>query len=234
MFKELFIKLIQKFLHRSDLNFSKEIPMTYYLRIVVQRGCMLVRGFVKGIFFGGKGKRLFIGKKTNLLCLKQVFVGSGVSIQDGVLLNALSRDGVHLGDNSSIGANTVIKVSGSMFELGKGFWLGKYSSLANDCFIGAAGGVSIGDYVNIGQCVRFHSENHEFSDISVKICEQGTTHKGIKIGNDCWIGAGAVFLDGAVIGNGCVVGANAVVNGIFPDYAVIVGVPAKIIKTRDS
>ena len=232
MLKELFIKLVQKFLHRPELNFSKEIPMSYYLRIALQRSFMLMRGYLKGIFLGKRGKRLFIGKKTDLSCLKQVYVGNGVSIQEGVVLNALSKEGVHLGDNASIGANTVIKVSGSMFELGKGFWLGKHSSLANDCFVGAAGGVRIGEYVNIGQNVRFHSENHEFSDTTVRICEQGTTHKGIRVGNDCWIGAGAVFLDGATIGNGCVVGANAVVNGTFPDYSVIVGVPAKIIKMR--
>lgn len=232
MLKKIFIKLAQKFLHRQDLNFSNEIPMTYYLRVAMQRIGMLIRGSRKGIFFGSRGKRLFVGKKTKFFCSKQIFAGNGVSIQDGVLLNALSKEGVHFGDNASIGADTVIKVSGSLLEIGKGFWLGNYSSLANDCFVGAAGGVWIGDYVAIGQNVRFHSENHEFSDISKKICEQGTTHKGIKIGNDCWIGAGAVFLDGAAIGNGCVVGANAVVNGVFPDYAVIAGVPAKIIRMR--
>ena len=52
------------------------------------------------------------------------------------------------------------------------------------------------------------------------------------VGNDCWIGAGAVFLDGAEIGDGCVVGANAVVKGKFEPYSVIAGVPAKIIKYR--
>lgn len=232
MLKNLFIKLVQRFLHRPDLKLSTDIPMWYYMRIVWQRVWMLVRGYVKGVLFGKKGKRLFIGKRTSFICLNQIYAGSGVSIQEGVVLNALSKEGVHLGDNSSIGANSVIKVSGSMFELGKGFWIGKNSSLANDCFVGAAGGVEIGDYVAIGQCVRFHSENHDFSDVSKKICEQGTTHKGIKIGDDCWIGAGAVFLDGAVVGNGCVVGANAVVNGVFPDYSVIAGVPARIIRNR--
>ena len=117
-------------------------------------------------------------------------------------------------------------------EVGKGFKMGQYTSIANDCFVGAAGGVEIGDYVAIGQNVRFHSENHGFSDPDKMICEQGTTHKGIKIGSDCWIGAGAVFLDGSEIGNGCVVGANAVVSGKFEDYSVIAGVPAKVIKKR--
>jgi acetyltransferase-like isoleucine patch superfamily enzyme len=58
------------------------------------------------------------------------------------------------------------------------------------------------------------------------------SHKGIKIGNNCWIGAGAVFLDGAVVGNGCVVGANAVVTKKFPDNSIIIGIPAKLYKRR--
>ena len=60
----------------------------------------------------------------------------------------------------------------------------------------------------MGQNIRFHSENHNYKDINIPIRMQGVTNKGIKIGNDCWIGAGVVFLDGVVVGNGCVIGAN--------------------------
>ena len=66
------------------------------------------------------------------------------------------------------------------------------------------------------------------------IKDQGVSRKGISVGNNCWIGAGAVFLDGAKIGNGCVVAANAVVRGTFGDNCVIGGVPAKVLKQRDS
>lgn len=47
--------------------------------------------------------------------------------------------------------------------------------------------------------IRFHSEDHNYSDLNKPIRDQGD--KGIKIGNNCWIGAGAVFLDGAELGN---------------------------------
>lgn len=63
---------------------------------------------------------------------------------------------------------------------------------------------------------------------------QGVTHKGIVIGNNCWIGAGAVYLDGAKLGNGCVVGTNSVIMKEFPDNCVIAGIPAKIIKCREN
>lgn len=232
MIKRTFIGIAQKFLHRPDLNFSEEIPMSYFLRITWQRVWMLIRGKINGLFFGKHGHRLYIGKHTSIICAKKMIVGEGVSIQDYVTINALSKEGVVIGDNSSIGMHTTIKVSGSLIEVGKGFKLGKYSALANDCFVGSAGGVQIGDYVAIGQNVRFHSENHGHSDPDKMLCEQGTTHEGITIGDDCWIGAGAVFLDGSAVGTGCVVGANAVVTKKFPDYAVIAGVPARIISMR--
>jgi acetyltransferase-like isoleucine patch superfamily enzyme len=61
---------------------------------------------------------------------------------------------------------------------------------------------------------------------------QGVTHKGILIDEDCWIGAGTVFLDGVRVGKGCVIGANTIVNKDIPAYSVAVGNPVKIIKNR--
>ena len=58
--------------------------------------------------------------------------------------------------------------------------------------------------------------------------------KPIKIGNDVWIGANAVILDGVAIGDGAIIGAGAVVNKDVPPYAIVGGVPAKIIRYRFS
>ncbi len=64
------------------------------------------------------------------------------------------------------------------------------------------------------------------------IRKQGINAKGIRIGNNCWIGAGVVFCDGVEIGDGCVIGANSVVTKSFSNNCVIAGVPAKVIKQR--
>lgn len=57
-------------------------------------------------------------------------------------------------------------------------------------------------------------------------------YKPIVIGNDVWIGARAIILDGVVIGNGAIVGAGAIVTSNVPPYAVVGGVPARIIRYR--
>jgi acetyltransferase-like isoleucine patch superfamily enzyme len=67
-------------------------------------------------------------------------------------------------------------------------------------------------------------------DIPIRL--QGVTNKGIKIGNNCWIGSGAVFLDGVSVGDGCVIGANTLVNKSIPANSIVAGNPVRIIKSR--
>ena len=179
--KSATIRFVQSFLHRPDLKISEKVPTSYFVRIVWQRGWMLLRGTVKGILWGKHGNQLYIGKGTQFFCAKMIFAGSGVSVQDGVIINALSINGVVLGNNCSIGMRSIIRTSGSLSEIGKGFRLGDYSTMGNDCFVGAAGGVEIGEHVAMGQNIRFHSENHVFADTTRPIYEQGVTHDRVRI-----------------------------------------------------
>lgn len=193
---------------------------------------MLFRNPFKRLFIKKKGRGFFIGKHVNIKCAKMISIGKSVTFQDYVSIDALSINGVTIGDDVSIGKRTTIKVSGSLGNIGKGFSIGSNSCLGNDCFVGASGGVTIGDNVAIGQSVRFHSENHGFIKRDKLICEQGVTNKGISIGHDCWIGAGTVFLDGVKVANGVVIGANSVVTKDIPEYSVVVGNPAKVVGMR--
>ena len=62
--------------------------------------------------------------------------------------------------------------------------------------------------------------------------QQGMRVSEVIIGNDVWIGMRVIIMPGIKVGNGVVIGAGAVVTKDVPDYAVVGGVPARIIKFR--
>jgi acetyltransferase-like isoleucine patch superfamily enzyme len=126
----------------------------------------------------------------------------------------------------------MIRATGVLSNLGKGFKLGNHSSLDAFAFVGASGGVVVGSNVIMGQKVSFHSENHLYDRLDVPIRYQGTTRQGIIIEDNCWIGSNVTFLDGAHVASGCVIGAGAIVRGYIPPNSIAVGQPARVIKSR--
>ena len=92
------------------------------------------------------------------------------------------------------------------------------------------GPVTIGSHVNLAQGITVTALNHNFSDPSLRIDEQGVSTKAVVIGDDVWIGANAVILPGVTIGSHVVVAAGAVVTKDVPANTLVGGVPAKVIK----
>lgn len=222
-----------KLVGKGGLQVDDQIPSSYLIRICLSNATSMVRGIFRGLGFGSKAGNPLIGRGVKLRCKTKIHLGRKVRMLDGVYIDALSSDGVHLGDRSLLGRNCRIECTGSIRHIGAGVAIGRNSSFGADCYFGAAGGITVGDDVMAGQNIRFHSENHVISDVSRLIREQGVMHRGITIGDDCWIGAGVVFLDGANVGKGSVVAANAVVTGgDWPAYSVLGGVPAKVLKSR--
>lgn len=217
---------------KGDFKLDDRIGIAYIFRQCWKYGWMMIRG----AFFSTGAKnikgKIFVGKHVHCIEKRYLKVGTNCKLLDGVYIDALSTEGVNLGNSVILGRDTRIECTGSLSHVGKGVTIGDGTTFGAGCYFGAAGGIEIGDNVVAGQLVRFHSENHNYDDLTKLIKEQGVSHKGIKIGNNCWIGAGVVFLDGATLEDGCVVAANAVVNKAFPQNSIIGGVPAKIIKHR--
>jgi acetyltransferase-like isoleucine patch superfamily enzyme len=80
--------------------------------------------------------------------------------------------------------------------------------------------------------VNIHSENHNFSDATRLIKDQGVRYEGVLVEDDVWIGSKATILDGVTLGQGAVIGAGAVVTRSVPAYAIAAGVPARVIGQR--
>ena len=101
------------------------------------------------------------------------------------------------------------------------------------CHITAADTLIIGKNTAILFDVMITNIDHEYEDLSMPVGNQPLRVKKTSIGENCFIGSGAKIQAGTILGRHCVVGTNAVVRGTFPDYSVIVGVPAKIVKRYD-
>lgn len=108
--------------------------------------------------------------------------------------------------------------------------IGNYSELGTNCIIQS--NTTIGDYVIMGPDVKIYTKNHGIERLDIPIAKQELNEKPVKIGNDVWIGANVVILPGVTIGNHVVLAAGAIVTKDIPDYAIVAGVPAKIIKFR--
>ena len=118
----------------------------------------------------------------------------------------------------------------SSIVLGNNVFIGDYSTIRT-----THATVEIGDNSMISQHVKIIATNHKFIEKDKLIIAQkmDTKKLGVKIGSDVWIGAGATILPGVIIGNGAVIGANAVVANDIPEYAIAIGIPAKVIKYRE-
>jgi acetyltransferase-like isoleucine patch superfamily enzyme len=186
---------LMKIAGKDDFELDPQIKTTYIVRLCVKYGVMLIRGRYRSIGYKDIANSVFIGSHVKLYSKRQIKIGSKTKIRDYTKIDALSSGGVHIGDHCVIGENCRIECTGSLEHIGEGVTIGNRTSFGSDCYFGAAGGIEIGDDVVAGQFIRFHSENHNYNDLTKPIREQGVSHKGIKIGNNCWIGAGAVFLD---------------------------------------
>jgi acetyltransferase-like isoleucine patch superfamily enzyme len=94
------------------------------------------------------------------------------------------------------------------------------------------GRVVIGKCTMIGPNCNIIGGNHNSSDINIPIRYQGSSEKGITIGNNVWIGAGVSILDGVTISDGAIVGAGSVVTKNVSRNCIVVGNPATILRER--
>src|SRR5215204_2892782 len=127
-----------------------------------------------------------------------------------------TRDARRIGEGCFY-LDSIVWLNGDRIELGDnvGFNVG--------CFINGFSGLIVGDGTNFGPYSMVHTANHNMEDTERPVTEQGW--------RDCWIGMGAMILPGVQVGDGVVIGAGAVVVRDVEDYAVVVGNPAKAIKS---
>ncbi len=203
-----------------------DLPFGLVLHVMRNRLFWFVRGILRF------RRMIFVGSQVKVRGKRHIQLGSGCTLESGVILDGYAHNGVQIGGHTRIGAHSIISCTSHLSLVGEGFSIGDDSGIGDYTYIGAAGGVKIGSDVIMGQYVTFHSQEHNYGDCTRLIRQQGTTQQGITIGDNCWVGARVTFLDGTYVPEGCVVAAGAVVRGTFPPFCVIAGVPARVVRNR--
>ena len=167
----------------------------------------VLRALIYKPFFGKFCMPSYIGKPIYLKNTKRIFIGKRVRIFPGIRLEVINKVAkLQIQENVAIGQNVHI-------TCGKNVIIGKNTLLTENIMI--------------------TDIDHDYKELNTPILKQENICKETVIGQNCFIGFGAVIQAGTKLGKHCIVGSNAVVRGEFPDYCVIVGIPARIIKRYD-
>ena len=138
---------------------------------------------------------------------------------------------VNVGSNVYFGSHVWLNATDNRGDCKPTLYIGNGSRVGRFVQINAWRDVTIGCNVLIADRVFISDADHVFSDTSVPIINQGDAFIGpVCLHDGCWIGIGAVILPGVSVGKNSVVAANAVVTRDVPDFCIVGGVPAKVIR----
>jgi acetyltransferase-like isoleucine patch superfamily enzyme len=191
---------------------------------------LVLRKQLYPMLLGSCGRNVVFGQNVVLRHPHKIHIGSDVVIDDNCLLDAKgdSNRGIRIGNGVFVGRNTILSCKNGDIELANG------ANLGFNCEVFSASHVRIGANVLMAAYAYVIGGDHDFSNADVPVLEQSRRSSGVQVGDGAWLGAGAKILDGVTIGAGAIIGAGAVVRDAVAARAVAVGVPARVVSTRDT
>jgi acetyltransferase-like isoleucine patch superfamily enzyme len=152
-------------------------------------------------------------------------IGANVIFETGALV--FHPENIELGDNIYVGHYAILKgYHKNAMQIGDGTWIGQ------QCFIHSAGGITIGRDVGIAPQVRILTSAHDEPPRGVPVMHGPLRFAPVVLEDGCVIGIGAVLLPGVTVCAGAIVGAGAVVNRDVEPFAIVAGVPARVVRMR--
>jgi acetyltransferase-like isoleucine patch superfamily enzyme len=136
--------------------------------------------------------------------------------------------GIAVGSGVFVGRNTILSCKNGDIDIADG------ANIGFNCEIFSASRVAIGRDALLAAYCYVIGGDHDFSDPSAPVLEQGRSSAGVTVGAGAWLGAGAKILDGVTIGDGAIIGAGAVVREPVPASAIAVGIPARVVGHREA
>lgn len=209
---------------------AKELLITTCVNwIPLIAGGVLIRKIAYRSILKKMGASVYIQDGVDLIGANKVEIGSDSFIARNVSVTIRTPSSrVLIGEKVKLDVGVIIVPSSDRccIEIDDRTFIGPYTCLAGP------GNVKIGKDCLIAAHSGIVANNHIFSDLDEVIVKQGVTREGIVIEDNCWLGFGVKVLDGVTIGEGSVIGAGAVVTKNIPPYSVAVGIPAKVVRSR--
>jgi acetyltransferase-like isoleucine patch superfamily enzyme len=179
---------------------------------------LLLRKWFYPCLFKKVGLGVLWGKNISLRHPVKISIGDRVAIDDDCVLDARGAgdQGVQIGNDVLIARGTIIQ--------GKNSWIkvGNRCVIAGQCQLSSAGGICLGDAVQIAGHCYIGGGRYRIDRTDIPIMDQGMYSEGpVIIEDDVWLGAGVIVLDGVHIGKGCVIGAGAVIRENVPAYTIV-------------
>lgn len=192
---------------------------------------VLLRGKTFPLILGSVGKGCVFGRNIVFRHPGKIKLGNNVILDDNLLIDAKGADneGIALKDEVFIGRNSILSCKGGNIELDD------RANLGANCYIFSSNKVKLGKDVIVAAYTYFvGGGNYRLDQLNVPINLQYDYEGkgGVEIGDNVWIGAHVVVLDGVKVGNGSVIAAGAIVSKEVEEMSIVGGVPAKVIKNR--
>lgn len=194
-------------------------------------GLWLRRRFYRGLF-NRIGRGLVLGRHVSVLHPGKIVLGDDVIIADGCALDARGdkNRGIVVESNVVMGRRAALVCKDGDITVGRDVGIGTNSLLSAV----AGNHIEIGDHVLLGPYTYLGGHSYHFERTDIPIALQDLDGRGgVRIEDNVWLGARVTVLDGVTIGRDAIIAAGAVVNRDIPPFAVAMGVPAKVNRTRE-
>jgi acetyltransferase-like isoleucine patch superfamily enzyme len=180
------------------------------------------------LLLGSCGRNVIFGQNVVLRHPHKIHIGDNVMIDDNCLLDAkgTTNRGITIGSGVFVGRNSILSSKNGDIDLADGVNIGF------NCEVFSASTVTIGRDTLLAAYCYVIGGDHDWSDPAQSVLAQSRKSDGVRIGAGAWLGAGAKVLDGVSIGDRAVIGAGAVVKDAVPEAAIAVGMPARVIGSR--
>ncbi len=217
---------------RPFLHFLRFEFLTFFFGPLPGAAGWLLRKLFYPCLFKSVGRGVVFGRNITLRHPHKITIGDNVVFDENCLLDAKGCDegsGIEIGDGVMVSRNTsIIGKYGSIV-------IGDRANIGTNCLFGSMGRLTVGRNTIFAANCYVGGGMYRMERTDIPVVLQGSYTRGpLTVGDGCWLGAGAVVLDGVTLGRDVILGAGAVACKNLPDFAVAAGVPARVLRIRGS